>query len=448
MARILIVDDEKNVRATLARALALEGHETAGAGDGEEALVRLDGGGFDLAVVDLAMPALDGLGLLAALRRRGDPTPVIILTAHGSVPRAVEALRAGAFDFLEKPPDRDRLLHAVGLALERSRLGREIQELRRETGGAGEMIGTGPLMERLRADIALAAPSDGRVLITGEHGTGKELVARAVHATSPRSGGAFVKVNCAAVPETLFESELFGHVQGAFTGARENRQGKFEAAHGGTLFLDEVGEIPVHLQPKLLRAIETGEVERIGGRGEFQVDVRVVAATNRDLEAEVAASRFRADLFYRLNVIRLHVPPLRDRRQDIPDLARRFLADCCRRNGFPAKALEPEALERLAAGGYPGNVRELRNAMERLAILTPGERIRPGDVERLLATPGQGLPASASLKDQVAACERGAIAAALEQHGGSMAEAARALGMERSHLYKKMKALGMERPGS
>jgi DNA-binding NtrC family response regulator len=456
MARILIVDDEKNVRATLQRALELEGHETGQAGDGREALARLDGGGYDLAMVDLAMPRLDGMELLDELAERRDPTPVIILTAHGTVERAVEALRKGAYDFLEKPPDRERLLHAVARALESARLSREVEDLRSAAGAEVEMIGSGPLMDDLDERIRLAAPSDGRVLITGENGTGKELVARAVHRESPRRDEAFVKVNCAAVPESLFESELFGHVKGAFTDARENRKGKFERAHGGTLFLDEVAEIPLRLQAKLLRAIETGEVERVGGRDEFTVDARIIAATNKDLEEEVRQERFRADLYYRLNVVRLHVPPLRDRRQDIAALAERFLRECCRRNGYALKVLEPGALELLAAHDYPGNVRELRNAMERLAILTPGDVIAGPDVSRVLtetvgamdplSVPTASAPSGSSLKEQLEDHERRLVTDALERHRWHMSDAARALGLERSHLYKKMKALGIQKP--
>jgi len=256
-------------------------------------------------------------------------------------------------------------------------------------------------------------------------------------------------VNCAAVPATLFESELFGHVRGAFTDARQNRPGCFERAHSGTLFLDEIGEMPLDLQTKLLRAIESGEIQRLGGVREIRVDVRLVAASNRDLEADVEAGRFRQDLYYRLNVIRLHVPPLRDRRQDLPELARRFLLDCCRRNGYPPRELQPEALQLLAVHTWPGNVRELRNAMERLAILVPAERITAADIGHILPesrADQTGLPADAPLRDKMAVAERALIAAALQQHGWRMAETARALGLERSHLYKKLKAHGLERP--
>lgn len=451
MARILIVDDEPHLRDSLARALALEGHETGDAADGRLGLAALDGGGYDLAIVDLSMPEMDGTEMLRRLKERGDAIPVIILTGHGTVERAVSALREGAVDFLEKPPARDRLVHAVERALAHSRLRREVEDLRAETGTAAEMVGSGPLMDELRERIRLAAPSDGRILITGENGTGKELVARAVHRASPRRERPIIKVNCAAVPMSLFESELFGHVRGAFTDARENRPGCFERAHQGTLFLDEVGEVPLAMQPKLLRAIENGEIQRLGGRREFRVDVRLVAATNRDLEAEIAAGRFRQDLFYRLNVIRLHVPPLRDHRQDLPDLARLFLADCCRRNGYPARELTPEALARLARHAWPGNVRELRNAMERLAILVPARQIRAADVVRILPEVTDDGAASAgddgSLRERMAAAEGEILATTLARHGWRMAAAARALGMERSHLYKKVRAHGLKKPG-
>ncbi len=449
MARILVVDDEPHLRATLGRALSLEGHETGEAEDGRAALAALDGGGYDLAIVDLSMPVMDGLELLEQLRERRDTTAVIMLTAHGTVERAVAALQRGAVDFLEKPPVRDHLVHAVEKALAHARLRHEVEDLRARTSTGDEMIGTGPLMDELRQRIGRVAPSDGRVLITGENGTGKELVARAIHKLGGRADKPFVKVNCAAVPATLFESELFGHVRGAFTDARENRAGCFERAHGGTLFLDEIGEMPLDLQTKLLRAIESGEIQRLGGSREIRVDVRLVAASNRDLESDVESGRFRQDLFYRLNVVRLHVPPLRDRRQDLPDLARLFLEACCRRNGFPQRRLQPDALAHLSAHSWPGNVRELRNAMERLAILVPGEKITGADIRNILPESGPGgavLPEDAPLRDKMEAAERALIAAALEQHGWRMAETARALGIERSHLYKKVKAHALERP--
>ncbi len=451
MARILIVDDEPQLRVSLARALSLEGHETGDATDGRLGLAALDGGGYDLAIVDLSMPGMDGTEMLRRLVERGDKTPVIILTAHGTVERAVMALRNGAVDFLEKPPARDRLVHAVERALVHSRLSREVEDLRAEADTAGEMVGSGPLMDELRERIRLAAPSDGRILITGENGTGKELVAHAIHRASPRRERPIIKVNCAAVPTSLFESELFGHVRGAFTDARENRPGCFERAHHGTLFLDEVGEVPLAMQPKLLRAIENGEIQRLGGRREFRVDVRLVAATNRDLEADIAAGRFRQDLFYRLNVIRLHVPPLRDHPQDLPELARLFLANCCRRNGYAGRELTPGALARLGRHLWPGNVRELRNAMERLAILVPARQIGLDDVERILPEVMHGGAVSASddgtLRTKMAAAERELLAATLARHGWRMAAAARELGMERSHLYKKVRAHGLKKPG-
>ena len=452
MARILIVDDEKNVRATVSRALELEGHDATGAKNSEEGLAYLDAGGFDLAVVDLAMPGKDGLELLAAMRERGDTTPVIILTAHGTVDRAVSALKQGAFDFLPKPLDRERLLHAVSQALEQVRLRGAIQDLREESDTADGMIGSGPLMDELRERIERAAPSDGRILITGENGTGKELVARAIHQRSSRRENVFVKVNCAAIPEALYESELFGHVKGAFTDARQHHKGRFERAHGGTLFLDEIGEMPLPVQAKLLRVIETGEMERVGGSREIVVDVRLIAASNKQLEREVAQGRFREDLFYRLNVIPIHVPPLREHKRDIPALAGRFLAACCRRNGYPQKVLHPDALDLLKRHDYPGNVRELRNAMERLAVLVPDAEISADSARQILpfarqeAASGTTARAPGALKAQVEGFERQVVLETLERHHWRMAESARALGLERSHLYKKMKTLGIHKP--
>jgi DNA-binding NtrC family response regulator len=450
MPTVLIVDDEKNIRATLARGLRLEGHRAEEAADGEEALTSLEAGGIDVVIADMQMPRRDGIGLLEAMRDRGIAVPTIVLTAHGSIERAVRAVKLGAFDFIEKPPSMERILLAVDNALDRGRLEAENRRLAEAAGLGGEILGSAPALVALRATLARVAPAEAAVLLLGENGTGKELAARAIHAGSPRARKPFVVVNCAAIPETLFESELFGHVKGAFTGATEPRRGKFQQADGGTLFLDEIGETPASLQPKLLRALESGDVETIGGRGPERVSVRLVAATNRDLETEVASGRFRRDLYYRLAVIPVKLPPLRDRREDIPFLAARFLEASCRRNRVKPKRLDASAIEALVRHPWPGNVRELRNTMERVAILAPEDTVSaaalgldgPRDSgATIAATAGGG-----GLSEQLERHERAIVLACLERNRWKMTRTAEELGLERSHLYKKLKTLGIERP--
>jgi DNA-binding NtrC family response regulator len=462
MPSILIVDDEKNIRATLARGLRLEGYATLEAADGAEALERLESDEVDLVILDLQMPVLDGLGLLEKLASLDRKVPAIVLTAHGSIEKAVRAVRLGAFDFIEKPPTIERVLLAVTNALRQERLEEENRRLAEESGLGGRILGDSPPMRRLSETIGRVAPTDAGVLLLGENGTGKELVARAIHGASPRRDRPLVTVNCAAIPETLFESELFGHARGAFTGASEARRGKFQQADGGTLFLDEIGEVPPALQPKMLRALDAGEVERVGGRSAERVNVRVIAATNRDLQAEVAAGRFRPDLYYRLLVVPVEVPPLRERRADIPLLARHFLEAACRRNRIRPKRLSDEAMTFLERHAWPGNVRELRNAMERIAILVADEVVLDAHLGILQGpAPGaagaaafgspsgaaaEGRPAPLDLAAQLKSQEKAIILAALERHHWRMSRAARELKLERSHLYKKMKALGIERP--
>jgi len=456
MPTILIADDEKNIRATLVRSLRLEGYATAEAENGAQALERIESGDIDLLVLDLQMPVKDGLQVLDALSRSGPRLPVVVLTAHGSIEKAVRAVRLGAFDFIEKPPAVERILLAVSNALRYGRLEEENRRLAEEAGLGADLLGSSPPMRELAGTVSRVAPTDAFVLLLGENGTGKEVVARAIHAASPRRDRRLVTVNCAAIPETLFESELFGHNRGAFTGATEARRGKFQQADGGTLFLDEIGEIPLPLQPKMLRALDSGEVERVGGRGAERVDARVIAATNRDLAAEVAAGRFRQDLYYRLLVVPVRVPSLRERREDIPLLAGHFFAGACRRNRIRPKRLSDEALASLARGDWPGNVRELRNAMERIAILAPDDVVREADLRLLgVAAPGAGgagRPATAApapaidLTEELRGHERAIILRALERNRWRMARTARDLGLERSHLYKKIKPLGIERP--
>ncbi|HET7826551.1 MAG TPA: sigma-54 dependent transcriptional regulator [Anaeromyxobacter sp.] len=448
-ATVLIVDDEKNIQLTLSRALSMEGWSVEVASGGREALEKIAALPIEVVVMDVRMPDLDGLSVLEKAREMRPDLPVVIMSGHGSIETVRSAFKLGAFDYLEKPiTEKEKLLVAVRNALALRSLREENARLRREA-GPGEMVGSGPAMQRLFELVRRAAPSEGRVLVTGENGSGKELVARAIHAQSRRAAGPFVKLNCAAVPADLIESELFGHERGAFTGAVAARRGKFEQADGGTLFLDEVGDMPAAMQAKVLRVLQEGEFERVGGQQTLKVDARVVAATNKDLDAEVKAGRFREDLFYRLAVVPIHAPPLRERREDVPELASRFLAEACERNGRRPMRLAREALLVLQGHGWPGNVRELRNLVERLAILCDGPEISADDVSAVL--PGARRPKAerfrtgASFHDLVEEAEREIILGALEANADNVSDTARALGLERSHLYKKMRGLGIKR---
>jgi len=449
MSTILVADDERNIRRSLQTTLSLDGYAVETVSDGEQAVALVERGGIDLLFLDWQMPNLDGLSTLKQLRERGHELPVIFLSAYGTIERAVEAVRLGAFDFVEKPPHAERLLMAAKNALRQAALMEENLELRVEAAERYDMIGDSSPMVDLYEQIRRTAPTQARVLILGENGSGKELIARALHAHSPRAAGPFVRVNCAAVPHDLFESELFGHEKGAFTGATARRRGKFVRADGGTLFLDEVAEISMGLQAKLLRALESGEIEPVGSEREVRVDVRVLAATNRDLEKAVTAGEFRQDLYYRLQVVTLSAPPLRDRLGDVPALASRFLKQVVDENNLPARRLSEAAVQRLATHSYPGNVRELRNLIERLAILTGGETIQLDDVKAQLAVAiasGSAPVLRGTLRETMTALECELLLQTLDRHGWKMSEAARELGLERSHLYKKLKAHGIEKP--
>ncbi|RKI29383.1 sigma-54-dependent Fis family transcriptional regulator, partial [Corallococcus sp. AB004] len=389
-AAVLIVDDEKNILLTLSQSLQLAGYRTELASSGQVALDVVSARPVDAVLMDVKMPDMDGLTVLAKLTALKPDLPVIMMSGHGTIDTAVKATQLGARDFLEKPLARDRLLVALRNALKHQAAMEELEELRAQL-GRFDMVGGGPAMQRIFSLIQRTAPSEGRVLITGENGTGKELIARALHQNSRRKGGPFVKLNCAAVPHDLIESELFGHEKGAFTGAVSVRRGKFELAHEGTLFLDEIGDMPAAMQSKLLRVLQEGELERVGGAETLKVDVRVIAATNKNLEKEIAAGRFREDLYYRINVVQIHSPPLRERREDLPDLIDTFLREACAKNGRRPLALSPDALAVMSAYDYPGNVRELRNLVERLAILCEGPVVSRTDALELLPR-GRPLP--------------------------------------------------------
>ncbi len=448
-SRVLVVDDEPNIVRTLGRALELEGYEVEGSGSLAEARAAFAARRPDLVVLDVRLPDGSGLDWLEELTGGGRPVvPVVVISGNASVDDAVRALQLGAETYLEKPPEAERLLRTVEHALSRQRLEAEVEELRADRGPT-EILGRSLAMRRLLDLVDRVAASEAWVLVTGENGTGKELVARAVHDRSARKDRPFISLNCAAVPAELIESELFGHEKGAFTGAHGRKLGKFERAHRGTLFLDEVGDMPSAMQAKLLRVLQNGELERVGGEARIRVDVRVVAATNKNLQTEIERGAFREDLYYRLAVVVLTTPALRERREDIALLSDRFVAEAAQRNRRRAPpVLSDGAKARLAAHDFPGNVRELRNLVERLVILGPPDRIEAADVEAVLpgrpAALGPGWRPGKKLFDLVHEAERAIVAEALAAHGDSVAEAARALGVERSNFHKKLKALGLK----
>src|ERR687892_514082 len=398
-ASVLIVDDEAGVRSALSGVLRDEGYVVDAVESGEACLDRVARAPYDVIVLDIWLPGLDGLATLERLRQRHVASPVVMISGHGNVESAVRAIKMGAFDFVEKPLSLEKAVLVVRNALRQRHLEAENLALRARVDAQHTMVGESFAMMTLREQVAVAAPTNGRVLIFGENGTGKELVARNIHALSRRRTGPFVEVNCAAIPEELIESELFGHVRGAFTGAVADRRGKFEAAHGGTIFLDEIGDMSLKTQAKVLRVLQEQAMEAVGGSTRIRVDARVLAATNKDLPAEIRAGRFREDLYFRLNVVPIFVPPLRDRQEDIPLLADHFMAMLAREYGRRAKAFEADALIALPQYSWPGNVRELRNLVERLMIMVPGDRISSRDLSFL----DQGIAPGAEPRTQVAA---------------------------------------------
>jgi DNA-binding NtrC family response regulator len=449
MTRVLIVDDDPNTLASLARAFRLAGYEAVVCDNAAraEALVRTER--FDLILSDVVMPAKDGLTMLAELRELGVATPVVMVSGQATLDMAVRATRLGAADFLEKPISSDKLLLTVENALKLARLEEENRQLRRRV-GKFDIVWRSEAMRRVMAQVNRVAASESRVCVLGETGTGKELLARAIHERSPRRDRPFVTVNCAAVPADLIESELFGHEKGSFTGAANRHLGKFEQAGGGTLFLDEIGDMPVAMQAKLLRVLQDGEVERVGGDRAIVVNTRVVVATHRNLETLVEKGTFRQDLYHRVFVFPITVPPLRERLDDIPVLVEHFAQQVSELNGWKTKRFRDDALAALAAYSWPGNVRELRNVVERLLLLADAD-IAPDDVQAVLPHPHARPTADqangghvGTLAERVLAFERQIMLAELRQHGYRIAETARALGLERSHLYKKCDQLGID----
>jgi DNA-binding NtrC family response regulator len=460
--RILVLDDDPGTLASLARAFALEGYETITVSSAGLALKTLEQEAVDAVLSDVVMPDMDGIGFLTRLRETQSDLPVVLMSGHATLDMAVKATKLGALDFVEKPVALDRLLLCLRNALRLGGLARENRELKRYWQDELALVGDSAPMLSLRTLIEKAAPSDVPILILGENGTGKELAARAVHELSPRRTQAFVKMNCAAIPAELVESELFGHEKGAFSGAVAQRRGRFEQADGGTLFLDEIGDMPAAMQAKLLRVLQDGEVTRVGGHGEIKVDVRVIAATNKDPEALIAAGTFREDLYYRVSTVIVRVPPLRQRPADIPALVRHFAAAASRRNHWPARKLGSDAVELLAQQPWKGNVRELKNVIERVLILSESDPVTAADVRAALPStavgqraaegavaaesPRPAAPATEDtpLRDALDAYERELIRERLRRFGGHVTNAARSLGLERSHLYKKCRQLGVD----
>ena len=451
-AHLLLVDDDPNTLASLSRAFRLAGHEATVCDNAARAVELLRTETFDLILSDVVMPGRSGLELLEDLKKAGVvKTPIILISGQANIEMAVKATKLGALDFLEKPLSTDKLLLTVDNALRLSRLEDENRELRHRL-GKHELVGSGPAMKKLIAQIERVAASETRVCILGETGTGKELVARAIHEKSPRHESPFITLNCAAVPAELIESELFGHEKGAFTGAAAKHVGKFEQADGGTLFLDEIGDMPVAMQAKLLRVLEEGEVERVGGDKPVRVNVRVVVATHRNLEDLVKQNAFRRDLFHRIYVFPLALPPLRERPEDFPELTAHFAGQVAAQNGWKQKIFAEDAIAELSKYGWPGNVRELRNIVERLILLAADETITAADVRLILptseASAGSGAAASGNangtLAERTEAFEREVMLAEIRRHNFHMTNVARALGLERSHLYKKCQQLGID----
>ncbi len=461
-ARILIVDDDASIRESLKRVLEYEDYAVLAAENGPKALEVLGERRVDLMLLDVKMPGMDGLEVLERARRMRPDQVCIMVSGHGTVQTAVEATKLGAFDFLEKPPDRDRLLLTIRNALQQAVLAHETETALRRLGKSYEIVGASAAIRDVMRQVDKVAPTNATVLLSGENGTGKELVAHAIHRKSPRAEARFLQINCAAIPEELIESELFGHERGAFTGATQRREGKFELADGGTLLLDEIGDMSATVQAKVLRVLEEGTFERVGGSRTLSVDVRILAATNKDLAQAVAAGAFREDLFFRLNVIPIRVPPLRERREDVPLLVEHFLALYCEREDRPPVHVDEDALRLLAAHEWPGNVRELRNTLERMAILADGNHLTAADVPFAItpaaaashaaalpratgAAPGPAFLDAPTFEEFKEMAERAFLTRALDRNQWNIQQTARELAMQRSNLYKKIEKYGLNR---
>ncbi len=447
--RVLVVDDEKGVRQALQQLLEFEGIDVKTATSGHDALVLYQEFVPHLVLLDVKMAGMDGLDTLVKIRELDPNARVVMISGHGTIQTAVEATQRGAYDFLEKPLDTDRILLTLRNAFDHLAVESENDRLRSDMAGHYDMVGESKPIQKVIATVEKVAPTPARVLITGENGCGKELVARAIHAASPRVAKPFVEVNCAAIPSELIESELFGHMKGSFTGAFADRAGKFEQADGGTLFLDEVGDMSIAAQAKVLRALQEGVVSRIGATKPVTVDVRIIAATNKLLETEIAEGRFREDLFYRLNVVPIEVPPLRERMTDVPLLVQRFVSDLTRQSGLPAKSFPEEAMTALQKRDWPGNIRELRNAVERLLILAPGSEVTARDVDLLTSGHSESVVGDliqcGTFEEFKAEAERAFLVHKLNENDWNVSETARTLAMPRSNLYKKIDKYGLER---
>jgi len=440
--RILVVDDEEPIRKTMRMTLEYEGFEVSEAASGAEALQSVESDPPDLVFLDIKMPGIDGLDALKQLKEISPATQVIIISGHGNVETAVQATKLGAFDFIEKPLETERVLLAVRNAAERKELEEEVGRLRLRFEQHYRMVGEGPSMKKVEEAIRRSAPTNATVLITGESGTGKELVARAIHVNSNRARGPFVQVNCAAIPEDLIESELFGHEKGSFTGATNKQIGKFEQAHRGTIFLDEVGDMSARTQAKVLRVLQEGEVERVGSATTSKVDVRVIAATNKKLEDEIAAGKFREDLYFRLTVIPIHMSPLRERSEDIPALISHFIELFSQEDHLRKKKFSPEAMERLQKHSWKGNIRELRNTVERMLIMSSGDVIGVEDLPESIRYSNELVPtdhlSAGTLKEFKESSERAFLIAKLRENDWNISQTAQVIGTPRSNLYKKL----------
>ena len=446
-ASILIVDDEKNIRRSVEMICRGEGYDVRTAGDAAQAQQQLRASAFDLMILDIVMPGVDGLTFLKTVHKNYPEMCVIMVSGHATVENAVRATKEGAYDFIEKPISKEKLLLSIKNALRSRSLQQENLQLKKRLSGGYELVGESPAMGAIFEQIRKVAPTNGRVLITGESGTGKELIARAIHEASRRKNGPFIKVNCAAIPEELIESELFGSEKGAYTGAHRSREGKFSLADGGTLFLDEVGDMSLKVQAKVLRALQEGEFEKVGGQETLGVDVRVLAATNKNLEEEVRKGNFREDLYFRLNVVPIVSPPLRQRKEDIPLLIRHFIQRYAEENDLPPKEIGPDALQALRAYDWPGNIRELKNVVERVMIMGAPDRVQLNDLPARILAPSLQLPSLSrsglSLREVKEKVEREYILRSLQKNRWNVSQTARELDIDRTNLHKKIKYYGL-----